>query len=91
MFPLEFWDAVHQLEKLIWTKRWDDVKVQAGLQVQLQSEQSLARCDSTGKYVPSPFNGFDLLNHMAVMVTARGKEEAGEAMETLLKEYKEIT
>ena len=32
---------------------------------------------------------FDLLNHMAVMVTARGKEEAGDAMETLLKEYKE--
>ena len=41
------------------------------------------------RYVPSPFNGFDLLNHMAVMVTARGKPEAAEAMETLLKEYEE--
>ena len=41
------------------------------------------------KYTPSPFNGFDLLNHMAVMVTARGKAEAAEAMETLVKEYKE--
>ena len=41
------------------------------------------------RYTPSPFNGFDLLNHMAVMVTARGKPEAAEAMETLLKEYQE--
>ena len=44
---------------------------------------------ATAKYTPSPFNGFDLLNHMAVMVTARGKKEAADAMETLLKEYEE--
>ena len=31
----------------------------------------------------------DLLNHMAVMVTARGKREAAEAMELLEKEYEE--
>ncbi|MBQ1311408.1 MAG: 2-hydroxyacyl-CoA dehydratase, partial [Blautia sp.] len=31
----------------------------------------------------------DLLNHMAVMVTARGKLEAAEAMEKLLSEYEE--
>lgn len=41
------------------------------------------------KYTPSPFNGFDLLNHMAVMVTARGKPEAADAMETLAREYRE--
>ena len=41
------------------------------------------------KYPPSPFNGFDLLNHMAVMVTARGKAEAADAMEALLHEYQQ--
>ncbi len=55
----------------------------------MQVQQSMAGSYRCERYVPSPFNGFDLLNHMAVMVTARGKKEAGEAMETLLKEYED--
>ena len=40
------------------------------------------------KYKPCPLNGFDLLNHMAVAVCARGTVEAAEAFETLTDEYK---
>ena len=37
--------------------------------------------------VPSPLNGFDLFNHMAVAVCARGTVEAAEAFEQLADEY----
>jgi (R)-2-hydroxyglutaryl-CoA dehydratase subunit alpha len=39
------------------------------------------------KYEPSPLNGFDLFNHMAVAVCARGKVEAAEAFEQLIEEF----
>ena len=58
----------------------------------LPDAQSRAWIEATSqaKYVPSPFNGFDLLNHMAKLwLPPVVKEEAGDAMETLLKEYKE--
>lgn len=41
------------------------------------------------KYEPSPLNGFDLFNHMAVAVCARGTVEAAEAFEQLSQEYEE--
>lgn len=84
----QFWDAVHQLEKLFGLK-WDNEKFKQVTGFSCRASRAWLDATAQAKYVPSPFNGFDLLNHMAVMVTARGKEEAGEAMETLLKEYKE--
>lgn len=38
------------------------------------------------QYQPSPMNGFDLFNHMAVAVCARGRLEAAEAFEQLCEE-----
>jgi benzoyl-CoA reductase/2-hydroxyglutaryl-CoA dehydratase subunit BcrC/BadD/HgdB len=84
----QFWDAVHQLEDLFGLK-WDDDRFKEVTGFSCRSSRAWLEATAQAKYTPSPFNGFDLLNHMAVMVTARGKEEAGEAMETLLKEYKE--
>lgn len=84
----QFWDAVHQLEKLFDLK-WDDDRFKEVSGFSCRSSRAWLKATECAKYVPSPFNGFDLLNHMAVMVTARGKKEAGEAMETLLKEYEE--
>ena len=84
----QFWDAIHKLEALFDIK-WDDEKFKAVTEASCRSSRAWLEATAQAKYTPSPFNGFDLLNHMAVMVTARGKEEAGEAMETLLKEYKE--
>lgn len=83
----QFWDAVHQLEELFGLK-WDDKKFEEVTGFSCRASRAWLEATAQAKYTPSPFNGFDLLNHMAVMVTARGKEEAGEAMETLLKEYK---
>lgn len=84
----QFWDAVHQLEELFDLK-WDDKKFEEVTGFSCASSRAWLEATSQAKYTPSPFNGFDLLNHMAVMVTARGKKEAGEAMNVLVKEYKE--
>ena len=84
----QFWDAIHQLEKIT-GKKWDDEKYKKVKEISGRSSRAWLEATAQAKYKPSPFNGFDLLNHMAVMVTARGKEEAADAMETLLKEYKE--
>ena len=84
----QFWDAVHQLEGLF-NLKWDDKKFEEVTGFSCRASKAWLEATGTACYTPSPFNGFDLLNHMAVMVTARGKEEAGEAMETLLKEYKQ--
>lgn len=84
----QFWDAVHTLENLFDVK-WSDERFKEVTGFSCRSSRAWLDATAQAKYTPSPFNGFDLLNHMAVMVTARGKEAAGEAMEQLLKEYKE--
>ncbi|MDO4383069.1 MAG: 2-hydroxyacyl-CoA dehydratase [Eubacteriales bacterium] len=84
----QFWDAVHTLENLFDLK-WSDERFKEVTGFSCRSSRAWLDATGQAKYTPSPFNGFDLLNHMAVMVTARGKEAAGEAMEQLLKEYKE--
>lgn len=83
----QFWDAVHTLENLFDLK-WSDERFKEVTGFSCRSSRAWLDATAQAKYTPSPFNGFDLLNHMAVMVTARGKEAAGEAMEQLLKEYK---
>ena len=84
----QFLKAIHKLEHIT-GKKWDWDKYKKVQEISGRSSRAWLEATAQAKYEPSPFNGFDLLNHMAVMVTARGKEEAAEAMETLLKEYKE--
>ena len=84
----QFLDAIKQLEEIT-GKKWSWDRYREVMEISGRTSRAWLEATATAKYVPSPFNGFDLLNHMAVMVTARGKLEAAEAMETLLKEYKE--
>ncbi|MDD6283737.1 MAG: 2-hydroxyacyl-CoA dehydratase, partial [Oribacterium sp.] len=84
----QMWDAIHQLEKITGHK-WSDEKFRQVQQISGRASKAWLDATATARYVPSPFNGFDLLNHMAVMVTARGKEEAAEAMDKLNSEYEE--
>ena len=81
-------DAVKQLEEIT-GKKWSDEKFKEVTGFSCRSSRAWLAATGCAKYVPSPFNGFDLLNHMAVMVTARGKSTAADAMETLLKEYED--
>ena len=84
----QFIAAIHQLEELFGVK-WSEEKYQQVKEYSGRTSRAWLAATAMARYTPSPFNGFDLLNHMAVMVTARGKKEAAEAMETLLKEYQE--
>jgi len=84
----QFWEAVHQLEALT-GKRWSEERFREVSAYSCRSSRAWLSATKCARYVPSPFNGFDLLNHMAVMVTARGKAEAAEAMEQLLREYED--
>lgn len=83
----QFLAAIKQLEEIT-GKKWDDEKFKKVMET--SSRTSRAWLEATGytKYKPSPLNGFDLLNHMAVAVCARGTVEAAEAFETLVQEYK---
>ncbi|MDD6283265.1 MAG: 2-hydroxyacyl-CoA dehydratase family protein [Oribacterium sp.] len=84
----QFLDAIKQLEQIT-GKKWSDERYKEVMEISGRTSRAWLAATATAKYEPSPFNGFDLLNHMAVMVTARGKPEAAEAMETLLKEYEQ--
>jgi benzoyl-CoA reductase/2-hydroxyglutaryl-CoA dehydratase subunit BcrC/BadD/HgdB len=82
----QFLEAIKQLEELT-GKKWLDHKFKEVMANSCRTSKAWLDATTCAKYTPSPFNGFDLLNHMAVMVTARGKAEAADAMETLLREY----
>ena len=84
----QFRAAIHQLEELTGNK-WTEERFREVMEYSGRSSRAWLAATGMARYTPSPFNGFDLLNHMAVMVTARGKKEAAEAMEQLLKEYEE--
>jgi len=85
----QFWDVVHGLEKLT-GKKWSDEKFKEVQEISGRSSRAWMKACKKATYKPSPFNGFVLLNHMAVMVTARGKLEAAEAMEQLCDEWEEL-
>ena len=84
----QFLNAIKQLEEIT-GKKWSDEKYKEVMEYSGRTSRAWLAATACARYTPSPFNGFDLLNHMAVMVTARGKPEAADAMETLLKEYEE--
>lgn len=83
----QFLDAITQLEEVT-GKKWDDERFKEVMAISNRTSRAWLEATSYTKYKPSPLSGFDLLNHMAVAVCARGTIEAAEAFETLTKEYK---
>lgn len=84
----QFLDAVKQLEEIT-GKKWSDERFREVMKNSCRTSRAWLEATACAAARPSPFNGFDLLNHMAVMVTARGKAEAADAMEQLVREYRE--
>ncbi len=83
----QFKAAIKQLEEIT-GKKWDEEKFKEVMKISNRTSKAWLEATSYTKYEPSPLNGFDLLNHMAVAVCARGTIEAAEAFECLLEEYK---
>ena len=84
----QFWEAIHRLEEIT-GKKWTDERFKEVMESSGRSSRAWLEATGMARYTPSPFNGFDLLNHMAVMCTARGKMSAAETMEQLHREYEE--
>ena len=83
----QFLAAIKQLEEIT-GKKWDEEKFKEVMAVSNRTSRAWLKATAYTKHKPSPLNGFDLLNHMAVAVCARGTIDAAEAFETLTSEYK---
>ncbi len=83
----QFLDAIKQLEEVT-GKTWSDEKFEEVMKISNRTSKAWLDATSYCKHEPSPLNGFQLLNHMAVAVCARGKIESALAFEQLAREYK---
>ncbi len=84
----QFDDAIHQMEKIA-GRKFDEKKFeQACANANRTAKAWLKVCDYL-QYKPAPMSGFDLFNHMADVVTARGKTATAEAFELLATELEE--
>lgn len=83
----QFRSAIRQLEEIT-GKKWDEKRFEEVCAISNRTSRAWLEATSYTRFRPSPLNGFDLLNHMAVAVCARGTVEAAEAFETLTAEYK---
>ncbi|SHN81896.1 2-hydroxyacyl-CoA dehydratase subunit D [Desulfitobacterium chlororespirans] len=84
----QFKDAIAQLEEIC-GKKFDYDKF---FKVQEQTQRSVAQWNRVAEflhYKPSPLNGFDLFNFMALIVCARSKEYAEITFKTFADELKE--
>lgn len=82
----QFDHAIHQLEEIT-GKKWDQKRFEEVMATSQESAKWWLKAASYCNYVPSPLNGFDLFNHMAVAVVARGKQVAVDAFHQLADEY----
>lgn len=84
----QFDTAIQQLEKIS-GRKFDEKKFeQACANANRTAKAWLKVCDFL-QYKPAPYSGFDLFNHMADVVTARGKVAAAEAFEQLAVDLEE--
>ncbi len=84
----QFDKAIVQLEQISGRKFDEEKFKQACANANRTAKAWLKVCDYL-QYKPAPYSGFDLFNHMADVVTARGKVAAAEAFEQLAVDLEE--
>lgn len=84
----QFEEAIRQLE-IISGKKFDPVKFKEVMEISSENGKLWKETMSLPENEPSPMNGFDLFNYMAVAVCARGKKETTEAYKLVAQELKE--
>ena len=67
-------------------KKFDEKKFELACKHANRTAQNWLKVCDFLQYKPAPMSGFDLFNHMADVVTARGKEAAADAFELLSKD-----
>ena len=83
----QFRAAIKQLEEIT-GKTWDEDKFQEVCRRSSECGRLWLEAASYTNYKPSPVNGFELFNHMAVATVARGREESVEAFRMLIDDYR---
>ena len=81
----QFDNAIHQLEELT-GKKFDQAKFEHACAQANRTAQNWLKVCNYLQYKPAPLSGFDLFNHMADVVTARGKKEAADAFDLLAQD-----
>ncbi|MBO6267185.1 MAG: 2-hydroxyacyl-CoA dehydratase, partial [Synergistaceae bacterium] len=78
----QFDNAIKDLEKLT-GRKFDEKKFDEACKHANRTAQNWLKVCDYLQYKPAPMSGFDLFNHMADVVTARGKSAAADAFELL--------
>lgn len=84
----QFDDAIKQLEEIS-GRKFDEKKFEEACANSNRTAKAWLKVCNYCQHKPSPLSGFDLFNHMAVVVTARGKVEAAEGFEQLAEELEQ--
>ena len=84
----QFEEAIRRLEQIS-GRKFDETRFNEVCQNSNRTAEAWLKVCSYCSYIPSPLSGFDLFNHMAVVVTARGNPESAKAFEQLVLEYEE--
>ena len=81
--------AITQLEEIA-GKKMDYDKLHEIMRISNENSKVWSEAMSYLKSRPSPMNGFNMFNYMAMIVCARGKESTKEVFELLAKENKQL-
>ena len=84
----QFENAIHQLEEIS-GRKWSDERFKEVCQLSKKVGEAWLEATQYMGYDPSPLNGFELFNHMAVATMARGKQESLDGFLQLIDEYKQ--
>ncbi len=80
--------AIKELEKIT-GKKMDKNRLDKVMKISCEARKAWSKVCSYTQYVPSPINGFELFNHMALMVCAKGSQSTVDAMKLMADEYEE--
>lgn len=81
-------EFIAELEKIS-GKKWDEEKFAEVMRISNECGEQWQRASRCFEANPSPMNGFEMFNYMALMVCARGKKETAEAIRLLADELEE--
>lgn len=85
----QFRDAIAQLEDIT-GKKWNEERFGEVCACTNATSKAMLRVADYLQYEPSPLAGFDLFNHMGVLITALGAPDSAAAFNQLADEYEAL-
>lgn len=84
----QFIEAIEKLEQLT-GKKFDEDKFKEIMEISMENSKLWEEAMSMSTHKPSPMNGLEMFNYMALIVCRRGRRETGEVFKQLKKELQE--